>query len=143
MEPSEPPGRTKAPTAIDQHVGRRVRTARMLASVSQEKLADAIGVTFQQVQKYEKGTNRISVSRLQQIASMLNVPISYFYEGDAAVARDDTFDLVTEMLTRPETVDLVHAFTRIEDERVRQSLLELARAAAGNPAAADIDAQIV
>src|SRR5882762_9293423 len=71
----------KAPNPIDKHVGSRVRMRRMMLAMSQEKLGDALGLTFQQVQKYEKGTNRIGASRLQQIASIQQVPISFFFEG--------------------------------------------------------------
>ena len=71
----------KVPNPIDKHVGSRVRMRRMLAGVSQEKLGEALGLTFQQVQKYEKGSNRISASRLQQIAKMLDVPVSFFFDG--------------------------------------------------------------
>src|ERR1700692_2229212 len=71
----------KAPNPIDKHVGSRVRMRRMMLSMSQEKLGDALGLTFQQVQKYEKGTNRIGASRLQQISNILQVPISFFFEG--------------------------------------------------------------
>src|SRR4026207_2406335 len=71
----------KAPNPIDRHVGSRVRMRRMMLSMSQEKLGDALGLTFQQVQKYEKGTNRIGASRLQQIAHILQVPVAFFFEG--------------------------------------------------------------
>ena len=71
----------KAPNPIDKHVGSRVRMRRMMLAMSQEKLGDALGLTFQQVQKYEKGTNRIGASRLQQIANILQVPVSFFFEG--------------------------------------------------------------
>src|SRR6266540_7253538 len=71
----------KAPNPIDKHVGSRVRMRRMMLSMSQEKLGDALGLTFQQVQKYEKGTNRIGASRLQQISETLQVPVSFFFEG--------------------------------------------------------------
>ena len=71
----------KAPNPIDKHVGSRVRMRRMMLSMSQEKLGDALSLTFQQVQKYEKGTNRIGASRLQQIANILQVPVSFFFEG--------------------------------------------------------------
>src|SRR5665213_1876463 len=74
----------KAPNPIDKHVGSRVRMRRMMLSMSQEKLGDALGLTFQQVQKYEKGTNRIGASRLQQIAHILQVPVSFFFEGAPA-----------------------------------------------------------
>src|SRR5690349_17989111 len=71
----------KAPNPTDKHVGARVRMRRMMMSMSQEKLGDALGLTFQQVQKYEKGANRIGASRLQQIAHILQVPVSFFFEG--------------------------------------------------------------
>ena len=71
----------KAPNPTDKHVGARVRMRRMMLSMSQEKLGDALGLTFQQVQKYEKGANRIGASRLQQIAHILQVPVSFFFEG--------------------------------------------------------------
>ena len=71
----------KAPNAIDKHVGSKVRMRRMMLSMSQEKLAEALGLTFQQVQKYEKGTNRIGASRIQQISLILQVPVSFFFDG--------------------------------------------------------------
>ena len=85
----------KAPNPIDKHVGSRVRMRRMMLSMSQEKLGDALGLTFQQVQKYEKGTNRVGASRLQQIAQILQVPVAFFFEGasDAsavATSEEDT-----------------------------------------------------
>src|ERR1700754_4961781 len=74
----------KAPNPTDKHVGSRVRMRRMMLGMSQEKLGDALGLTFQQVQKYEKGANRIGASRLQQIAQILQVPVSFFFEGARA-----------------------------------------------------------
>src|ERR1700687_6073491 len=71
----------KTPNPIDKHVGSRVRMRRMMLSMSQEKLGDALGLTFQQVQKYEKGTNRMGASRLQHIAHILQVPVTFFFEG--------------------------------------------------------------
>src|SRR5258705_13483963 len=71
----------KAPNPIDKHVGSRVRMRRMMLGMSQEKLGDALSLTFQQVQKYEKGANRIGASRLQQISNILQVPVSFFFEG--------------------------------------------------------------
>src|ERR1700751_1552052 len=78
----------KAPNPIDKHVGSRVRMRRMMLSMSQEKLGDALGLTFQQVQKYEKGTNRIGASRLQQISLILQVPVAFFFEGAPATPGD-------------------------------------------------------
>src|ERR1700760_3819824 len=77
----------KAPNPIDKHVGSRVRMRRMMLSMSQEKLGDALGLTFQQVQKYEKGTNRIGASRLQQISGILQVPVAFFFEGAPDMGR--------------------------------------------------------
>jgi transcriptional regulator with XRE-family HTH domain len=77
----------KSPNPIDKHVGSRVRMRRMMLAMSQEKLGDALGLTFQQVQKYEKGTNRIGASRLQAIANILQVPVSFFFEGAPARPR--------------------------------------------------------
>ena len=77
----------KAPNPIDKHVGSRVRMRRMMLGMSQEKLGDSLGLTFQQVQKYEKGTNRIGASRLQQISQILQVPVSFFFDGAPAVGR--------------------------------------------------------
>ena len=76
----------KVPNPIDKHVGSRVRMRRMMLGMSQEKLGDALGLTFQQVQKYEKGTNRIGASRLQQISLILQVPVAFFFEGCAAAS---------------------------------------------------------
>src|SRR5262249_36106318 len=73
--------RKKAPNPIDQHVGSRVRMRRMMLAISQEKLGDALGLTFQQVQKYERGANRISASRLQHLSQILQVPVAFFFEG--------------------------------------------------------------
>jgi transcriptional regulator with XRE-family HTH domain len=80
----------KAPNPIDRHVGSRVRMRRMMLNMSQEKLGDALGLTFQQVQKYEKGTNRIGASRLQQISLILQVPVSFFFEGAPSVPGSPT-----------------------------------------------------
>ena len=77
----------KAPNPIDKHVGSRVRMRRMMLGMSQEKLGDALDLTFQQVQKYEKGTNRIGASRLQQISHILQVPVAFFFEGAPASGR--------------------------------------------------------
>src|SRR4249919_1684972 len=78
----------KAPNPIDKHVGSRVRMRRMMLSMSQEKLGDALGLTFQQVQKYEKGTNRIGASRLQQISHILQVPVAFFFEGAPSLIKE-------------------------------------------------------
>src|SRR5436853_7717475 len=81
----------KAPNPIDKHVGSRVRMQRMMLGMSQEKLGDALGLTFQQVQKYEKGTNRIGASRLQHICRILQVPVSFFFDGAPEIPGQTTW----------------------------------------------------
>ncbi|WP_353181029.1 helix-turn-helix domain-containing protein [Bosea sp. (in: a-proteobacteria)] len=127
----------KIPNPIDRHVGSRVRMRRMLAGVSQERLGEALGLTFQQVQKYEKGSNRISASRLQQIAKMLDVPVAFFFDGaptgdgpagsfsDAAATT-----YISDFLSTSEGVQLTKAFTRIKDSRVRRRIIDLVEALA-------------
>jgi transcriptional regulator with XRE-family HTH domain len=122
----------KVPNPIDRHVGTRVRMRRMLAGVSQEKLGDALGLTFQQVQKYEKGTNRISASRLQQIAKMLEVPVSFFFDGaptdevtEGGFSDMSSTAYVADFLATNEGVQLTKAFVRIKSPRVRRRLVDL------------------
>lgn len=129
----------KVPNPIDRHVGSRVRLRRMLAGVSQEKLGEGLGLTFQQVQKYEKGSNRISASRLQQIAKMLDVEVSFFFEGaptgdmptggfsDAASS-----SYVSDFMGTSEGVQLTKAFARIKDGKVRRRIIDLVEALAGD-----------
>jgi transcriptional regulator with XRE-family HTH domain len=124
---------SKSPDAVDRFIGARVRMRRILVGMSQEKLGDALGITFQQIQKYEKGTNRISVSRLHQIAGILGVPVSTFYDG-APVAGETGSGMrergaaryETDFLSSPEGVQLMRAFLRIKNTRVRRKLIELA-----------------
>jgi transcriptional regulator with XRE-family HTH domain len=124
----------KSPSAIDRHVGTRVRMRRMLLGMSQERLGEALKITFQQVQKYEKGTNRISASRLQQIANVLGVTIDFFYEGatqeGSPTAPDASATLLTEVLASPEGLQLIRSFAQISDSDVRQRLADLAEALA-------------
>ncbi len=127
----------KVPNPIDRHVGSRVRMRRMLVSMSQERLGDALGLTFQQVQKYEKGTNRISASRLQQIAKLLSVPVAYFFEGaptgDLAVdgfAESTSPAYVSDFLATSEGVPLTKAFVRIKDSKVRRRIVDMVEAIA-------------
>src|SRR5215207_246873 len=105
---------TKTPNPVDKHVGSRVRMRRLMLSLSQEKLGDALGLTFQQVQKYEKGSNRIGASRLQQLALILQVPVSFFFEGaPAAPGSQSTFgeapspEYVTDFLATSDGLTLV------------------------------------
>jgi transcriptional regulator with XRE-family HTH domain len=123
----------KAPNPIDKHVGARVRMRRMMLSMSQEKLGDALGLTFQQVQKYEKGTNRIGASRIQQIAHILQVPVSFFFEGgpSAPGGRADGMGeapspaYVSEFLSTSDGLALTKAFMRIEDAKLRRRIVDL------------------
>lgn len=118
----------KQPNPIDKHVGSRVRMRRMMLSMSQEKLGDELDLTFQQVQKYEKGTNRIGASRLQQIAAALDVPVSYFFEGapgGGRGARSVTPDYVARFVTSSDGLTLARCFDKIESPIVRRSLVNL------------------
>ena len=129
----------KAPNDVDRHVGSRVRMRRMLIGMSQEKLGEALGLTFQQVQKYEKGTNRISASRLQQISGILGVSIDYLYAGAAGsdgattgFAEGSGSGYEADVMTA-EGLKLLRAFHRIEEPKVRRKLLDLASALAASP----------
>jgi transcriptional regulator with XRE-family HTH domain len=115
-------------------VGSRVRMRRMMLSMSQEKLGGALGLTFQQVQKYEKGTNRIGASRLQQISHILQVPVSFFFEGaptllpqlttdGAAIAPSPTY--VSDFLATSDGLALTKAFMRIKEPRLRRRIVDL------------------
>ena len=122
----------KNPNPVDQHVGSRVRMKRVLVGMSQERLGDALGLTFQQVQKYEKGTNRIGASRLQQIAGVLNVSPAFFFEditGEHANAGDglkeDGSTFVVDFLSTAEGLQLNKNFVRIKDPKVRRKVVEL------------------
>lgn len=135
------------PNPIDVHVGARVRLRRTLLGMSQEKLGQAIGLTFQQVQKYERGTNRIGASRLHELAQVLEVPVSYFFAdlnlpdgtslgADAAVkpakGLSEPADAFygNEPIMRRETLELVRAYLRIVDPQLRRHVFELAKAIA-------------
>ncbi len=122
----------KTPNPTDKHVGARVRMCRMMLGMSQEKLGDALGLTFQQVQKYEKGTNRIGASRLQQISNTLQVPVSFFFEGapgENVVSRPGQ-DIVTEMLTTPHGLDLAQSYLAIKHNADRNIVATMARSLA-------------
>ena len=134
---------SRRPNPIDVHVGSRVRLRRMLLGISQEKLGERLGLTFQQVQKYEKGVNRIGASRLFDLSTVLAVPISFFYEaapaGEARVqpipgfaeAASNTDSAILEFLSTREGLELNKAFSRIADAKTRRAILELVRALAG------------
>jgi transcriptional regulator with XRE-family HTH domain len=115
---------------IDFHVGKRIRRRRRLLGLTQQQLAEGVGIRFQQIQKYESGANRVSASRLYEIAEALDAPVQYFYEGIESkrispVADGDNVN--TDVLSQKETLDLVRAYYRL-NERPRRRLLDLARA---------------
>lgn len=125
------------PDPTDTHVGARVRMRRLMLGVSQTDLANAVGVTFQQVQKYEKGTNRISASRLQQMSSVLQVPIPFFFEGLPA-AKSTSKQIgdaaspayVSDFLATSDGLSLVKFFMQITDPKLRRRLVTLVEAIA-------------
>lgn len=126
----------KTPNPIDVHVGSRIRLRRTMLGMSQEKLGDSLGITFQQVQKYEKGANRVGASRLQHIAEILNVPIPFFFEGSpGAIDDDNRQESTSDFMNSKECVALAAAFSAIEDKRVRQSILSLVRSLSKEQAA--------
>jgi transcriptional regulator with XRE-family HTH domain len=123
----------------DIHVGNRVRMRRKMLGMSQEKLGGALGVTFQQVQKYEKGRNRISASRLQQIAHILQVPMPFFFEGGPnAVGRPRRGEeapspsYISKFLATTDGLALVKGFTAIQDAKLRRKIVLMVRAIAGD-----------
>lgn len=111
---------------VDIAVGHRIRLFRLNAKLSQTELADQIGVTFQQVQKYEKGVNRVGAGRLTQIATALNVPITAFFEGMAASSKSRSeADSLTELMTAPRAFKLLDAFSEINDPGLQTAILAL------------------
>jgi transcriptional regulator with XRE-family HTH domain len=120
---------------IDAHVGSRVRLRRQLLKMSQEKLGDELGVTFQQVQKYERGANRIGASRLYSLANVLDVPVNFFFDGltgvaAGGVAESDQSPIVYDFIQSSDGVALAEAFSRIKTPKVRRRVLELVRSLA-------------
>jgi transcriptional regulator with XRE-family HTH domain len=131
----------KAPNPTDKHVGSRVRMRRMMLGMSQEKLGDALGLTFQQVQKYEKGTNRIGASRLQQIAQILQVQVSFFFEGAPAATTAGRHEglseapspaYVSDFLATSDGLALTKAFMKIRDSKLRRRIVDLVEQIAGS-----------
>jgi transcriptional regulator with XRE-family HTH domain len=118
----------KAPNPTDKHVGARVRMRRMMLGMSQEKLGDALGLTFQQVQKYEKGTNRVSASRLTHIAKALKIPVSALIsaesESSPEVGSEAGSDF--EFLAQPGAIRLLRAFSRIENRELKRMVVDMA-----------------
>jgi transcriptional regulator with XRE-family HTH domain len=128
----------KAPNPIDKHVGSRVRMRRMMLGMSQEKLGAALGLTFQQVQKYEKGTNRIGASRMAQISETLQVPVAFFYEGAPSgmggppgFGEAQSPAYVADFLATSDGLALVKAFQQIADGKIRRRIVDLVEAIAG------------
>jgi transcriptional regulator with XRE-family HTH domain len=125
----------RKPNDVDAHVGSRLRQRRMLLGISQEQLAEMLGLTFQQVQKYERGTNRVSASRLFQLARALDTPITWFFdemESDRGAEREKTASELQDgdPMSRRETLELVRVYSRIDDRKVRKKLYEMAKALA-------------
>ena len=122
---------TGVPHPIDVHVGRRIRLRRLFLRINQESLARPLGLTFQQVQKYENGANRVSASRLAAMAEILGVSVSFFFDGllpDGTVTPQEAE--AQERMERPETIELVRLYFAIADERVRRQFLALVKAVA-------------
>lgn len=127
---------TDNPHPVDIHVGRRLRSQRMLKGLSQEKLADSLGITFQQVQKYENGTNRLSASRLFLVSQALDIGLGYFFEGitgqvesqplQVAEKKADMSD-ASSLLNSRESIELMRAYQQIQDPAARKQLVEIAR----------------
>lgn len=127
----------KSPNPVDKHVGSRVRMRRMMVGMSQEKLGESLGITFQQIQKYEKGTNRIGASRLQNISQVLSVPVAFFFEGAPSMnteaggfAEDASPAYVSDFLASSEGLALTRAFLKIADAKVRRRIVDLVEALA-------------
>jgi transcriptional regulator with XRE-family HTH domain len=123
---------TKAPNPVDKYVGSRVRMRRIMLGMSQEKLGEALGLTFQQIQKYEKGTNRVGASRIQQISEILQVPVSFLFEGGPTgttavdgFAEGTSPSYISDFLATSEGLALTRAFTRIADAKLRRSIVDL------------------
>lgn len=138
-----PPG---TPHPVDVHVGSRVRLRRTMLGMSQEKLGEAVGLTFQQIQKYERGANRIGCSRIYQFSSILGVPVAFFFQDMPAEALGasqkpvvagmpdhDQSTLEDDPLSRQETLELVRAYYRIQDDGVRKRVFDLMRSMANLP----------
>jgi len=135
MDKSDEPDR--GPNPIDRHVGLRIRMRRKELGISQEKLAESIGLTFQQVQKYERAANRVSASKLWEMSRALTANISYFYEGlgDGAEITGSNMprETLQDFLLTPEGMELATVFPKIPKGRVRRKILDLVRAMAGEP----------
>jgi transcriptional regulator with XRE-family HTH domain len=128
----------KAPNPIDKHVGSRVRMRRLMLGMTQEKLSDGLGLTFQQVQKYETGTNRMGASRLQHISHLLQVPVPFFFEGaphltgqPEGIGAAPSPAYVSDFLASTDGLALSKAFMQIKGQRMRRRIVELVEYIAG------------
>lgn len=131
----------KKPNPTDVHVGSRIRLRRNMLGMSQEKLGELLGITFQQIQKYEKGSNRVGASRLQAISSILNVPVSFFFEdapgserSQPGFAEDNSTSYVVDFLSSTEGIQLNRAFVKISDPKVRKRIVDLVKSLAQDDA---------
>ena len=131
--------RKKTPNPTDQHVGARVRMRRIMLAMSQEKLGAALNLTFQQVQKYEKGTNRIGAGRLQQLSHVLQVPVEFFFEGApnaSAPHGSNKSELwmaqIDDFVSNPDGLRLIGAFMRIDNAALRRRIVMLVQEIAGD-----------
>ena len=133
---------SKLPSGIDRVVGQRIRWRRRELKLSQEQLAELLSLTFQQVQKYERGTNRVGAGRLWNLAKVLDVPVSFFYDGVAETvgqpgfSEGDQTPIVDDFIQSADGVALAQAFARIKDSKVRRRILELVRTLAAEEAEA-------
>jgi transcriptional regulator with XRE-family HTH domain len=131
----------QGPNPVDRHVGLRIRMRRKELGISQERLAESIGLTFQQVQKYERAANRVSASKLWEMSRALSTNIGYFYEGlgDAFEAPGSNLprESMQDFLLTPEGMELAAVFPKIAKGRVRRKILDLVRAMAGEPDAVE------
>ena len=129
----------KRPNSTDVYVGGKVRMRRKMLGLSQEKLGEQLGITFQQVQKYEKGANRIGASRLQAISQILEMPISYFFPQETAAAggmgENAQSDYVSDFMMSSEGIELNRAFAQIKDPKLRRKVIDLVRTMAAVNAA--------
>jgi transcriptional regulator with XRE-family HTH domain len=129
----------KAPNPIDKHVGSRVRMRRQMLAMSQTQLGDALGLTFQQVQKYEKGTNRMGASRLQQMSDILQVPVEFFFEGapNASAPHGSNGSALSmveidDFVSNSDGLRLIGAFMRIDNAALRRRIVMLVQEIAGH-----------
>ena len=135
-----PQSTAKRPNPTDVYVGGRVRMRRKLLGLSQEKLGEKLGITFQQIQKYEKGTNRVGASRLQDMASALEVPISFFFPdtspaGEVTGMQEEGAAFMMDFMSTAEGLDLSRCFVRIRSDKVRRKVVELVRVLADDAGA--------